>query len=90
MSRTRKDTLKDAVALAWKIRASWRGENKTPQADPEFWDFLDESSLEMELRQQMLTLNDDGVNRLNQFWKKVVIIMKQCYIQNLIIVQVVT
>ena len=57
-SGTRKQKLLQGVALLWELRAKRKNET-TAQADPAFWAFLDESHLEMELRQGLATLNDD-------------------------------
>lgn len=57
-SDTNKQKLLRAVALLWELRAKRKNET-TAQADPSFWDFLDESHLEMELHQGLTTLNDD-------------------------------
>lgn len=53
----KKQKLLQAVALLWELRAKRKNET-TAQADPSFWAFLDESHLEMELRQGLTTLND--------------------------------
>ena len=57
---SKKDRLSAAVALGWQLRMRRRGKTgEIAQADPAFWDFLDERHLEMELRQLMVVLSED-------------------------------
>lgn len=56
----REDALRRAVALAWHYRMRRQGQlGEIPQAAPDFWNFLDEHHLEIELRQILATLTDD-------------------------------
>jgi HEAT repeat protein len=60
----RKERLLAAVALVWRLRANRCGKQPVAQADPAFWSFLDETHLEMELRQGLSTLTQEETARV--------------------------